>query len=51
MTTRLDPERRYGIWWFNRERVTYNQVAENGMDDKRHYRRRVKHASKPLANG
>ena len=47
VTTRLDPEKRYGIWWFNRERVTYSQVAESSMDGKRHYRRRVKHASKP----
>src|SRR5215211_4455861 len=46
VATRLDPEKRYGIWWFNRERVTYSQVAENGTDGKRHYRRRAKHASK-----
>jgi site-specific DNA recombinase len=44
---RLDTEKCYGIWWFNRERVTYTQVAENGIDGERHYRRRAKHASKP----
>jgi len=49
VATRLDPEKRYGIWWFNRERVTYSQVAENGTDGKRHYRRRAKHASKPYS--
>jgi hypothetical protein len=47
VATRLDPEKRYGIWWYNRERVTYSQVAENGTDGKRHYRRRAKHAPKP----
>jgi hypothetical protein len=47
VTRMPDPEKRYGIWWFNRERVTYSQVAENGMDGRRHYRRRAKHVSKP----
>jgi hypothetical protein len=47
VATRLDPEKRYGIWWFNRERVTYTQVAEKGINGERHYRRRAKHASKP----
>jgi hypothetical protein len=47
VATRLDREKRYGIWWYNRERVTYSQVAENGTDGKRHYRRRAKHAPKP----
>jgi site-specific DNA recombinase len=47
VATRLDPEKRYGIWGFNRERVTYTQVAEKGINGERHYRRRAKHASKP----
>jgi hypothetical protein len=47
VATRLDTEKRYGIWWFNRERVTYSQAAENDTNGKRHYRRRAKHAPKP----
>ena len=35
----LDPEKRYGIWWYNRRRVRYQQVAEGGPDGK-YYRRR-----------
>jgi site-specific DNA recombinase len=46
VAAKLDPKKRYGIWWFNRERVTYTQVAEDGPDGKR-YRRRAKHTPKP----
>ncbi len=46
VAARLDPEKRYGIWWFNRERTTYSQVAENGANGKR-YRRRAKRTAKP----
>lgn len=42
-----DPEKRYGIWWFNRERVIYTQVIDNSIDGKRWYRRRAKRALKP----
>jgi site-specific DNA recombinase len=47
VASQLDPKKRYGIWWFNRERVTYSQVAKDGTDGERHYRRRAKHAPKP----
>jgi site-specific DNA recombinase len=43
---RLDPERRYGIWWFNRNRHTLKQVAEDGPGG-RVYRRRTKIVPKP----
>ncbi len=46
VAARLDPKRRYGIWWFNRERITRKQVAEEGPTGKR-YRRRSKRTVKP----
>jgi site-specific DNA recombinase len=46
VAARLDSEKKYGVWWFNRERITYTQVAEDGPDGKR-YRRRAKYAPKP----
>ncbi len=36
---RLNPERNYGIWWFNRRRVKVTQVSEPSNTGKR-YRRR-----------
>jgi len=29
VAARLDPDKRYGIWWFNRQRHTFKQVVEN----------------------
>jgi site-specific DNA recombinase len=49
VAARLDPEKRYGIWWFNRERVTLSQVAESADELGRRYRRRVKRTSKPAS--
>jgi len=46
VAAKLDPEKRYGIWWFNRERVSYTQVAVDGPDGRR-YRKRAKHTPKP----
>jgi site-specific DNA recombinase len=46
VAAKLDPEKRHGIWWFNRERVSYTQVAEDGPDGRR-YRRRAKHTPRP----
>jgi site-specific DNA recombinase len=46
VAAKLDPEKRYGIWWFNRERVSYTQVAEDGADG-RQYRKRAKHTPRP----
>jgi hypothetical protein len=34
VATRLEPAKSYGIWWFNRKRHTYKQVAENGPERK-----------------
>ncbi len=39
VAARLDPEKHYGIWWYNRRRMRYRQVAEEGPDG-RYYRRR-----------
>ena len=40
---RLDPGKRYGIWWFNRRRTKMYQVAVNGPDGKA-YKKRQDHA-------
>jgi site-specific DNA recombinase len=45
VAAKLDPRKRYGIWWFNRERVTVSQVAEGSADGRR-YRRRFKRTAK-----
>jgi site-specific DNA recombinase len=45
---RLDPEKWYGIWWFNRRRTKTYQVAVNGADGKR-YKRRTKITERPEA--
>ena len=43
---RLDPKKRYGIWWFNRRRYASRQVAVSGPDG-RSYRREIKVTDKP----
>ena len=44
----LDPDRRYGVWWFNRRRYEVKQVAEVAPDGTgRRYRRRTKLYDKP----
>ena len=48
MVARLDPDKFYGIWWFNRYRRKAEQVAVNGPEGKR-YRTRTKIALKPEA--
>lgn len=42
----LGSEKRYGIWWFNRERHVLKHVAENGTDGKV-YRRRARRTPRP----
>jgi site-specific DNA recombinase len=42
----LDRDRRYGIWWFNRERWTTRQVPEISGGERR-YRRRVSAVPRP----
>ncbi len=44
----LDPDKRYGIWWYNRERWTSEQVSEVSCKG-RVYRRSVKAVPKPKA--
>jgi site-specific DNA recombinase len=46
VAARLDPEKRYAIWWYNVRRTTSRQVAEAGPDG-RHYRRQATTVIKP----
>jgi hypothetical protein len=46
VAARLDPDKSYGIWWFNRERWTSRQVPE-ASGHERVYRRSVKATPKP----
>jgi site-specific DNA recombinase len=46
VASRLDPEKCYGIWWFNRRRTKTYQEAVNGPNGKR-YRKRVKITQRP----
>ena len=41
VAAKLDPEKRYGIWWYNRRRTTRKQVSESGPDG-RSYRSTTK---------
>jgi DNA invertase Pin-like site-specific DNA recombinase len=42
----LDPEKRYGVWWWGRSRLNRRQVAESGPDGRCH-RYRYTTAQKP----
>ena len=44
--SRLDPDKRYGLWWFNRRGVKIGQVVETGPDG-RHYRKTYHWHEKP----
>ena len=46
VAARLDPEKRYGIWWFNRRRIKKTQIAETGPKG-RFYRKQSKLTVKP----
>jgi site-specific DNA recombinase len=46
VAARLEPDKSYGIWWFNRKRHTYTQVAENGPEGKV-YRKKKTVTDKP----
>jgi site-specific DNA recombinase len=46
VAAKLDPEKRYGIWWFNRERITRRKVAEPSLNG-RVYREKVKATTRP----
>lgn len=43
----LDPEKEYGIWFFNRRRTTFTPVSEVGPDGQRVYKKRQKTIEKP----
>src|SRR5215207_3463910 len=40
--SKLDPDKRYGIWWFGRQRHTYKQKVKTTADGARHYRKSKK---------
>jgi len=46
VAARLDPEKRYGLWWFNRRGVKVGQVSEPGPDGRR-YRKTYRWHHKP----
>jgi len=46
VAARLDPDKCYGVWWFNVRRITARQVAEAGSDERR-YRRRTTTVVRP----
>src|ERR687893_552758 len=43
----LDPDKSYGVWWFNRRRRTEKQVSEIASDGRRRYVRRSTTTQKP----
>src|SRR3712207_7940090 len=36
VAAQLDPDKSYGIWWFNRQRHTFKQVVENTTRSEEH---------------
>jgi site-specific DNA recombinase len=48
VAVRLDPEKHYGVWWYNRRRQRRVQVSEAGQDGRR-YRHRTITTEKPRA--
>jgi site-specific DNA recombinase len=46
VASRLEPDLCYGIWWYNRRRITHKQVSEKGSGGRR-YRRTTKTENKP----
>ncbi len=47
VASHLNPNKLYGIWWFNRRRRTEKQVAEVSTDGRRRYVRRSRITQKP----
>lgn len=45
VASRLDPDKLYGVWWYNRQRVTRTQVSEVGSQG-RTYRKRGRYSIK-----
>jgi site-specific DNA recombinase len=46
VAVRLESEKRYGIWWFNRRRYETKQVGDAGPEGRR-YRRQIRVMEKP----
>lgn len=46
VAAQLDPTKRYGVWWYNRKRVSQRQVSE-GLGGERRYRTRSTVSHKP----
>ena len=46
VNSKLDPEKRYGLWWYNRHRITSKQAVEDGPDGTL-YRRKKTTTHKP----
>ena len=46
VAAQLDPDKNYGIWWFNRKRHTLKQVTENTLEG-RVYRKKKKSVDRP----
>ena len=42
----LDPNKSYGIWWFNRRRTRRTQVAEVGTNGERTYKKKGRHVQR-----
>jgi site-specific DNA recombinase len=49
VAARLNPDESYGVWWFNRERVTRRKVAEVSQGGGRNYRQITKTTIRPKA--
>ena len=47
VAARLDPDDRYGIWWFNRRRTKLRQVVEPNGEGGRDYKKRQKVSHNP----
>ena len=47
VAARLNPKECFGIWWFNRERVTKRKVAEVSPGGSRNYRQITKTTTRP----
>jgi site-specific DNA recombinase len=47
VASRLDPDKSYGIWWFNRRRSTATQISVPDGNGGRSYKQRVKYTLRP----
>src|SRR4051794_40498209 len=47
VAARLDPEKCYGIWWFNRYRYTRKMAVEIGPDGQRAHKKKQKYVMRP----